>query len=304
MKQTLTASLKQWLVADNPKVGLDAGMAWMRVAPFIALHIAAGAAFVVGVALVDVLAATVTYLVRMFAITAFYHRYFAHRAFETSRGWQFFFALIGASAAQRGPLWWSAMHRRHHAVVDTDADVHAPHHGFLRSHLTWFLTHENFATDERRVRDWACFPELRWLDRFDALIPIVSLGLVFGIGAMLERFAPHLGTTAVQFTLWSYCVSTVLLLHVTLAVNSLAHRFGTRRFETKDRSRNLRWLAWLTLGEGWHNNHHRYAGAARQGFFAGETDVSYQVLRLLEWLGVVRNLRVVPERILAERGPR
>ena len=95
-------------------------------------------------------------------------------------------------------------------------------------------------------------------------------------------------------------MSTVALLHATLLVNSVTHRFGKRRYATRDDSRNLRWLAWLTLGEGWHNNHHRFAASARQGFFAGETDVSYRLLRALERIGLVRNLRPVPAAILAE----
>jgi stearoyl-CoA desaturase (delta-9 desaturase) len=292
------SSLSRWFVADAavPAEGAGRRVEWLRVVPFLALHVGAVAAPFVGVRWIDIVFALSLYALRMFAITAFYHRYFSHRAFKTSRGWQFVFALLGASATQRGPLWWASVHRRHHAGADTEADPHAPQHGFWYSHVGWFLTRDHFATDARRVRDWARYPELRLLDRYDVAVPLVLAGGLYGIGAALEP----LGTSALQLMLWGYCVSTVALLHVTLLVNSVAHRIGTRRFDTRDDSRNVAWLAVLTFGEGWHNNHHRYAGAARQGFFPGELDVSFELLKVLARLGIVRDLKPVPARVLAE----
>ncbi len=289
------SSISRWVVADSQRL-LGNRIDWLRVAPFVAVHLGAVAAPLVGVRWIDVAAAVAMYIVRMFAITAFYHRYFAHRAFRATRGWQFVFALLGASAAQRGPLWWASMHRTHHAAADTADDPHSPQHGFWRSHLAWFLTDAHFATDAARVREWLRYPELRFLDRFDALVPALLAAVLYAIGTQLESS----GTSGLQLMLWGFCVSTVALLHVTLMVNSVAHRFGTRRFETRDQSRNVPWLAWLTFGEGWHNNHHRYAGSARQGFYRGEFDLSYLLLRALAAVGVVSDLRPVPAKILEE----
>jgi len=292
-------ALRRWFVNDG--VGDDDDrIDVLRVVPFMLLHVAALAAVFGAVAWIDIAVAVALYWLRMFAITAFYHRYFSHRAFDASRGVQFFFALLAASAAQRGPLWWAGVHRRHHAEADTDRDPHSPRRGLLRAHLGWFLTREHFATDLARVKDWARFPELVWLDRYDSAVPVMTAAGLFGLGAALEHWLPSLGTSGLQMLLWGYCVSTVALLHATLLVNSVTHRFGERRYDTHDDSRNLRWLAWLTLGEGWHNNHHRFAASARQGFFAGEIDLSYRILRLLERAGLVRNLRPVPAAILAE----
>jgi stearoyl-CoA desaturase (delta-9 desaturase) len=231
----------------------------------------------------------------MLAITAFYHRYFSHRAFRTSRAVQFAFAVLGASAVQRGPLWWAAHHRHHHAQADRPDDRHSPRvHGFLWSHVGWFLARENFATRIELVQDLARFPELRWLDRFDAVIPALLAVLLLVLGASLERVAPELGTNGWQLVVWGFCISTVALWHATFTINSLAHRFGTRRYATRDDSRNNAWLAFLTFGEGWHNNHHRYPAAARQGFYWWEVDVAWYALRLLAALGVVWDLRPVP----------
>lgn len=292
-------ALRRWFVNDGFIEG-DERIDVLRVVPFILLHLGALMAFQVGVAWIDVCVAVALYWIRMFAITAFYHRYFSHRAFDASRPVQFAFALLAASAAQRGPLWWAGVHRRHHAEADTEGDPHSPRRGFLHAHLGWFLSRKHFATDLERVKDWAKFPELVWLDRYDSAVPIITAAALFGAGAALQHWLPSLGTSGIQMLLWGYCVSTVVLLHATLLVNSVTHRFGERRYATRDDSRNLRWLAWLTLGEGWHNNHHRFAAAARQGFFAGEVDLSYRMLRALERRGLVRNLRPVPDTVLAE----
>jgi stearoyl-CoA desaturase (delta-9 desaturase) len=274
---------------------------YARVIPFIALHLACFAVFFVGVSPIAVVVCVASYLVRMFAITAFYHRYFAHRAFRTSRPLQFAFAVLGASATQRGPLWWAAHHRRHHKCADEGGDPHSPRDGLLWSHMGWFLSRAHFETEWNQIPDLARFPELRWLDRFDIIVPIAYATLLFGLGSLLEHVAPGLGTSGAQLLVWGYFVSTVLLIHVTLTINSLAHRFGTRRFETNDDSRNNVWLALLTLGEGWHNNHHHYPGAARQGFYWWEIDISYLVLKAMARLGLVRDLRAVPEGLLEHR---
>jgi stearoyl-CoA desaturase (Delta-9 desaturase) len=203
---------------------------------------------------------------------------------------------------QRGPLWWASHHRHHHLHADQAADSHsARQHGLWWSHLGWFLGRENFATRTALVPDFARYPELRWLDRFDIAVPaLLALGLV-GLGAGLEHVAPALGVSAAQLLVWGFCISTVALYHATFTINSLAHRFGARRYATRDDSRNNLWLALLTFGEGWHNNHHHYPGAARQGFYWWEIDLTWYGLRALAALGLVWDLKPVPPAVREAR---
>jgi stearoyl-CoA desaturase (delta-9 desaturase) len=270
----------------------------LRSLPFVALHLACLAVIWVGWSWFAVGVAVALYGVRMFALTGFYHRYFSHRTFETSRPWQFVFAVLGSSAVQRGPLWWAAHHRKHHRYTDGERDVHSPRqHGLLWSHTLWFLTRTNFRTDMKAVPDLARYPELRWLDRFDVLVPFALAVSLYVLGAALEAWAPGLGTTGPQLLVWGFCISTVVLYHATYTINSLAHRFGRRRYETRDDSRNNFLLALITFGEGWHNNHHYYPASTRQGFYWWEIDLTYYILRVLSWLGIVRRLRPVPARV-------
>ena len=271
---------------------------WLRTLPFIGMHLACLGVIWVGWSPVAVATAIALYLVRMFAITGFYHRYFSHRAFRTSRELQFVFAVIGAASVQRGPIWWAAHHRHHHATTEQADDPHSPlHHGLWFSHTGWFLTREHFAVREERVRDWQRFPELRFLDRFDIAVPVaLAVGLLLA-GMALEKYAPALGTSGGQMLVWGFFISTVLLYHGTFTINSLAHRWGTRRYATADNSRNNFWLALLTLGEGWHNNHHHYPVSVRQGFYWWEIDMTYYFLRLMAALGLVWDLKPVPVKV-------
>ncbi len=238
------------------------------------------------------------YFLRMFAITAFYHRYFSHRTFTANRFWQFGFAVLGNSAAQRGPLWWAAHHRHHHQTADTESDVHSPsRHGFWWSHLGWLTDPANFATRWEYVKDWVKYPELVWLDRFDKVVPIFLGVALFAVGEILARTYPHLATSGAQLVIWGFFISTVVLFHGTCTINSLSHLFGWRRYDTRDTSRNNLLLAVITLGEGWHNNHHHYPIAARQGFFWWEYDITYYLLVVMSWLGIIRNLRPVPQNV-------
>jgi stearoyl-CoA desaturase (delta-9 desaturase) len=251
---------------------------------------------------VAVAVAAALYGMRMFAITGFYHRYFSHRAFMTSRWCQFVFAAIGTAAVQRGPLWWAAHHRHHHAHSDQPDDIHSPHHySFLWSHMGWFTSRSNFATNLKAVPDLVKFPELRFLDRFDIIIAILLATSLYGLGAVLERFAPELETSGTQMLVWGFFISTVVLYHATYTINSLAHRMGSKRYNTGDESRNNPILALLTLGEGWHNNHHHYPASARQGFYWWEIDITYYVLLLMSWLGLIWELKPVPKHIRSTR---
>lgn len=271
---------------------------WYRVLPLIVLHLACLMVFWVGWSSVAVLSAAALYLVRMFAITGFYHRYFSHKAFKTNRFWQFVFAVIGNMAVQRGPLWWAAHHRHHHRFTDLANDVHSPkQHGFWWSHLGWLTSKANFPTQSKYVKEWTRFPELRWINRYDTVIPILFALATYLVGVLLEIISPSLGTNGPQMLIWGFFISTVVLLHATLTINSLDHMIGTRRFNTNDTSRNNAFLAILTLGEGWHNNHHRYAISARQGFRWWELDMTYFVLLLFSKLCMVSDLRPVPDKL-------
>jgi stearoyl-CoA desaturase (delta-9 desaturase) len=272
---------------------------WLRCIPFVAIHLGCLAVFWVGFSWTALAVAAGLYIARMFAITGFYHRYFSHRTFRTTRAFQFVMAVAGSSAVQRGPMWWAAHHRHHHNHSDDEHDVHSPRQGGLfRSHMGWFMTKANFPTRLRFVRDWAKFPELRMLDRFDWVVPaLLAVGLFVG-GQLLARFAPGLGTNGWQLFVWGFLVSTVVVYHATYTINSLAHRFGRQRFETGDDSRNSLLLALLTLGEGWHNNHHHYPATARQGFYWWEIDLTYYALVALKWTGLIWDLRPVPAHVL------
>jgi stearoyl-CoA desaturase (delta-9 desaturase) len=294
------------LVADGPAQPLDAPtdgrIDWVRAVPFIGLHLACLGVIWVGFSWVALGVAIGAYALRMFLITAFYHRYFSHRAFRTSRPFQFIMAALGCTAGQRGPLWWAAHHRHHHGHADDHDDAHSPHqHGLIWAHTCWFLTRDNYATRWRFVRDWARYPELRWLNRLDWLPLLGFAGLTYALGAALAAFAPALGTSGPQMLVWGFFVSTVALYHATYTINSLAHRFGRRRFATHDDSRNNFWLSLVTLGEGWHNNHHHYPATARQGFYWWELDPTWYALIALSWTGLIRDLRPVPAAVL-ERG--
>ena len=266
---------------------------WLRVVPFGLVHLACGAIYWVGWSPIAVGVALGAYAIRMFAITGFYHRYFSHRTFKTSRLFQLVFAILGNSALQRGPLWWAAHHRHHHRYADQDKDPHSPHqHGFLWSHILWITSRKNFSTDMRVIRDLLRYPELRFLNRFDFLVPIaLAVGMYF-LGESLTVY----GTNGWQMLIWGFFVSTIVLFHATCTINSLSHQFGSRRFETNEHSRNNPLLALITFGEGWHNNHHFAPGACRQGFFWWEIDLTYIGLRLLSYLGIIWDLKPVPDR--------
>ncbi|WP_196139935.1 acyl-CoA desaturase [Aliikangiella sp. G2MR2-5] len=292
------ASLLAWFDSSANLGSDNSRFSWLRISPFIAIHLSVLLVFWVGFSWIALAACALLYFIRMFAITAFYHRYFSHKSFKTSRFFQFVFAFIGAMSAQRGPLWWASHHRVHHACSDSPEDPHSPKHkGSLWSHMLWFLTNENFATREEKISDFSRYPELRWLDRFEIVAPAFLILMLFLTGEYLANSYQGSSTSGLQMVVWGFCISTVILYHATYTINSLAHRFGKRRFQTKDDSRNNFWLALLTLGEGWHNNHHYYATCARQGFAWYEIDISYYILKLLAVFGIVTDLKPVPARI-------
>ncbi|MBK8267618.1 MAG: acyl-CoA desaturase [Planctomycetes bacterium] len=273
----------------------------VRWIPYIILHAGCLGLIWVGFSWTALLVAAFLYVVRMFAITGFYHRFFSHRTFRTSRFGQFIFAVWGNTAAQRGPLWWAAQHRKHHSHSDEPEDAHSPlQHGLYWSHFGWLTARSNMPTDLHLVPDLAKYPELVFLDRFDWIVPILLGGFLYGLGELLALTAPGLATNGWQMLVYGFFVSTVVLFHATCLVNSLAHTMGTRRFETKDDSRNNLFIAIVTMGEGWHNNHHRYPASARQGFYWWEIDVTYYLLKAMQRVGLVWDIKPVPLKVLED----
>lgn len=251
------------------------------------MHAAVCLVFFVPFAWELVLLCAASYGLRMWAITAGYHRYFSHRAFKTTRAFQFLLALLGTMSMQNGPLWWASWHRRHHRHSDTEEDAHSPvRGGFWHAHIGWFLNGSHDRPNLANVRDLARYPELRFLDRHKWLPLVAYAGSMFLIAGF-------------PGVVWGFVVSTIACLQATMCINSLAHVWGTRRFETKDASRNNGVLALATLGEGWHNNHHHDMSAARQGLAWWELDVTYYSLWALEKCGIIWDLR--PHRSMASR---
>jgi len=265
---------------------------------FFLMHVACLLVIMSGVSTIAVVTCLALYVVRMFAITAGFHRLFAHRTYRTGRVFQFLIALVGTMSYQKGPLWWAAHHRHHHLHADTEEDFHSPvKHSFWRSHVGWFLRRDSRATDWALIPNLIKFRDLQWLDRYYSVPPIALAVVMFLFGSALERYAPGTGTSGFQMLVWGFFISTVLLYHGTFAVNSLAHIFGRRRYDTEDDSRNSLFVALITLGEGWHNNHHYFPSSERQGFYWWEIDVSHYTLKVLSWFGIVWDLQRPPARV-------
>lgn len=301
--------LKKWVANDSgnisaikPETNLDQ-IDWLRTVPFILLNLSCLLVYWVGFSWVAFLTALFFYFTRLVSIGAFYHRYFSHKTYQTNRFWQFIFGLIGASSVQRGPLWWAAHHRQHHLVADEPEDAHSPvQHGFWWSHVGWFMSKRHYYYNQDRVRDLLRYPELVFLDRYDSLPPAILFVSLFILGMVLQHFFPGLGTSPSQMLVWGFSISTVALFHTTVSINSFSHVFGSKRFSTKDNSRNNFLLAILTFGEGWHNNHHHYPATARQGFYWWEIDMTYYFIKLLEKLGIIWNVKGLPAAVLANKG--
>jgi stearoyl-CoA desaturase (delta-9 desaturase) len=261
---------------------------WATSSPFLVMHLLPLGLLFTGPGYQDFAWCIVLYYARMFFITAGYHRYFAHRSYKLGRVMQFLMALGGTTAVQKGPLWWAGNHRTHHRFSDTERDVHSPKHGFWWSHVGWILADRYNRTPLESIKDFAKYPELRWLDRYHLIPPLLLASACFWLGDLNGLLS------------WFF-LSTVLLWHGTFTINSLAHVFGRRRFATSDTSKNSLILALITMGEGWHNNHHYFPPTANQGFYWWQIDLSYYVLVIMARLGLARGLRRPPSHVL-ERG--
>ena len=260
--------------------------------PFILMHVACIAVFFVRPHPVDIVLAVTFFCLRMFSLTAGYHRYFSHRSYKTSRVFQFLIGWMGCCAVQKGPLWWCAHHRGHHKNSDNELDVHSPiTKSIWEAHVGWILEKDNDATRWENIPDWQRYPELVWLNNWHIIPAVLFGGFCFAVSYFC-------GGTGWSGVVYAFVLATVLLYHSTFLVNSLAHLAGSRRYETDDRSRNNWLVAILTMGEGWHNNHHHYQAACRQGFFWWEVDVTYYVLTMLSWVGIVWDLKQPPKSML------
>jgi len=298
----LLDTVKSWFLNDDEPIAADDPngdkINLSRIIPYIAIHLGVFAIFLVGFSWTAALLCFTLYFFRMFFITGFFHRYFSHKAFKANRAVQFIMGFLGTTAVQRGPIWWAAHHRHHHGNSDQPSDPHSPHqHSFIWAHGLWFLSNRNFQTQKQYVKDLLRFPELVWLDRLDILPPIMLAISTYLFGITANSFFPELGTNGWQCFVWGFVVSTVFLYHGVYTINSLSHLFGSRRFETTDHSRNNFILAIITLGEGWHNNHHHYQASARQGFKWYEIDITYYMLKIGSWVGLFKSLRPVPPNI-------
>ncbi|AKP72773.1 Fatty acid desaturase [Piscirickettsia salmonis] len=258
---------------------------YIEAIPFIVLHLICLLAFVTGVTTSSVVLAISLYFIRMWAVTAGYHRYFSHKSFKTSRVFQFILAFLAQTSLQRGVLKWANHHRLHHRNSDAENDVHSPRrHGFWYAHIGWVFDEDSMYLPYE-VKDLQKYPELVWLDKYKflpAILLAIACFLIAGWPGLIVGFF----------------ISTVCVFHATFFINSLTHVFGSQRFLTSDDSRNNFITALITLGEGWHNNHHYYQASVRQGFYWWEIDITYYVLKVLSWFGIVWDLQAPPEKAL------
>jgi stearoyl-CoA desaturase (delta-9 desaturase) len=243
------------------------------------------------------------YFSRMFWITGGYHRYFAHKSYKTSRWFQFVIAFMAQTSAQKGALWWAAHHRHHHRHSDQPEDPHSMKlYGFWYSHVGWIIGPDYKETDYKTIGDYAKYPELVWLNKHYLVAPVILAIVVTMAGAWVNGGSPFLILDhGLSTLLIGFFLSTIILYHATFSINSIMHKFGNQRYKSGDESKNSLWLALLTMGEGWHNNHHYYESAARQGFFWWEIDITYYILKVFGWMGLIWDIREVPDHIKYSR---
>jgi stearoyl-CoA desaturase (delta-9 desaturase) len=232
-----------------------------------------------------------SHFLRAIGLTLAFHRYFAHRAFQMNRAARFVWTAIGTAAMQKGPLWWAGHHVNHHRFADREGDPHSPAvSGVYYAHVGWFLNdarHQRVEANNPVLRDFSTVPEIAFLDKYFFLPPLALAIAMFAAGGM-------------TWLVWGFCLPTVTLAHATFAINTINHMFGSRRFDTIDESRNNAVTAFFAVGEGWHNNHHRYQRAARNGFYWWEFDITWYVIRLMGALGLAWDIQPVPRRIYEE----
>jgi stearoyl-CoA desaturase (delta-9 desaturase) len=277
---------------NKPRLKDEIGMLLIHLSPL--------AIFWTGATFFDWMVCIALYFVRMFFVTGGYHRYFSHRSYKTSRWFQFVIAFMAETSIQKGVLWWAAHHRDHHRHSDTPKDPHSNKiYGFYYSHIGWIIGPDYKTTLTGKIQDFAKFKELRWLNEHYLVPPVILGTLVFLAGGVVNGggWEHAISTHGLSTLVVGFFTSTVILFHGTFSINSLMHLFGKQRYKTGDESRNNLFLALVTLGEGWHNNHHYYMSSTRQGFFWWEIDITFYVLKLFSWMGLVWDLQGVPKHI-------
>lgn len=256
----------------------------------------------------DIFVFLVMYVLSGLGVTVGFHRLFTHRAFKTTRAVRVLLGILGSAAIEGPVIAWVADHRKHHRFSDREGDPHSPHvghgagfggamRGLIHAHIGWLFIHTHRGRRERYAPDLLADPVVRWVDRTFLVWALAGLAAAFGLGWLFG------GTLRDGLTglLWGGAVRMLVLHHVTYSINSLCHFLGRRRFDTSDQSRNLAWLAPLSLGEAWHNNHHAFPSSAAHGLRRWELDPSAMVIRVLEKLGLAWDVvRVSPERQAAK----
>lgn len=264
-------------------------------------HLGALGVLFTGASEVAVIAMIAYYLIRGFGVTGGFHRLLAHRAYKTGRVMQFLITLAGSLAVQGGPLWWVAHHRAHHRYTETDKDIHSPvTKGFWQAHIGWMGSPSSFNENGAGARDLHQYPELKFLQRHYAFIVLGQAAVIFLIGAAIGKLFPQSGTSGLQFLVWVYFFGTVALWHATFMVNSVCHTWGQRPFDAKDASTNNWLVVFLALGEGWHNNHHKFSNSARHGLLWWQFDLTWCVLVVLSKLGLVSDLKTPHQQVLQD----
>lgn len=266
-----------------------------------AFHLGTLGVLYVGVSKAAVISMLAYYIFRGFGVTGGFHRLLAHRSFKAGRFIQFLFALAGSLAVQGGPLWWVAHHRAHHRYTETDKDIHSPvTKGFWQAHIGWMFSPDSFRENGAGARDLHKFPEIKFLQRNYALIVFGQAGVIFGYGALLNWLFPQLGTSGLQMLVWVYFIGTVALWHATFMVNSVCHTWGRRPFDANDKSTNNWLVVFLALGEGWHNNHHKFSNSSRHGLFWWQFDLTWCFLLIMRSLGMIQDLKRPHPQVLSD----
>jgi len=249
----------------------------------VLLHIAAIAALFRFSWKALIVAVIFYYLTTGLGISMGYHRLHTHRSYKVPRWLEYFFALCGSLTLEGGPIFWVAVHRLHHQLSDQPGDPHSPRDGAFWSHIGWILwgetNHNNTRVMAKYAPDLAKHKFYVWLNNYHWLPNVVLGAIALAVGG-LDMF------------LWAMCFRIVFGLHATWAVNSATHMFGRRRFNTRDDSRNTWWIAIISFGEGWHNNHHAHPTSARHGLAWYEFDPSWILIKALKFLGLAKSIHV------------
>ncbi len=256
---------------------------WLTTVVLILLHMGAVAALFMFSWRVLAVTAFLYWMTIGLGISMGYHRLHTHRSYRVPLLLEYFFAVCGSLTLEGGPIFWVATHRLHHQKSDLPGDPHSPRDGAWWSHVGWILLGETNHNNTRVLSKYA--PDLAkhkfyvWLNNYH-WVPLTVLGvLLFAIGGL-------------PLFLWAGCLRVVVGLHSTWLVNSATHMWGRRRFETRDDSRNSWWVALLTFGEGWHNNHHAHPTSARHGLAWYEIDHSWILISIFRFFGIAKSVKV------------